>query len=128
MAGRWGLLTNHAYVLIHVAEHPKSTLREIAASVGITDRATLSILRALEQDAIIARQKEGRRNSYTLDIDALMSHRSQGRYNIAQIASALMALAGRTPGADMPPGMQLARGGGPPAEPPYLTVGERLAE
>lgn len=128
MAGRWGLLTNHAYVLIHIAEHPKSTLREIAASVGITDRAALSILRALEQDAIIARQKEGRRNSYTLDIEALMSHRSHGRYSVEQIASALMAIAGRMPGADVPPGMQLARSGAAAADSSYLTVGERLAE
>jgi predicted ArsR family transcriptional regulator len=41
-------------------EHSERILREISAAVGITERATLSILRALEEDGIISRQKEGR--------------------------------------------------------------------
>ena len=89
---KWGLLTNHALVLIHVIEHPRSTLRDIADSVGITERAALSLLRALEEDGIVARRKEGRRNVYTVDVDALMAHRSHGTYSIAQIANALFAL------------------------------------
>jgi predicted transcriptional regulator len=108
---KWGLLTNHAFVLIHVIEHPRSTLRDIADSVGITERAALSLLRALEEDAIVARRKEGRRNVYTVDVDALMAHRSHGRYSIAQIANALFAISGRIPGLELPPGMQLVHGG-----------------
>lgn len=106
---RWGLLTNHAMVLVHVVENPRSTLREIADAVGITDRAALSIMRALEEDAIVARRREGRRNVYTVDVDALMAFRSHGKYTIAQIASALFAISGRIPGAELPPGMQLTR-------------------
>ncbi len=116
---RWGLLTNHALVLIHVIEHPRSTLRDIADAVGITERAALSLLRALEADAIVARRKDGRRNVYTVDVDALMAHRSAGRYNIAQIASALFAISGRIPGLELPPGMQLVSTGG-------TTLRERL--
>lgn len=111
MATRWGLLTNHALVLIHVIEHPRSTLRDIADAVGITERAALSLLRALEADAIVSRRKEGRRNVYSVDIDALMAHRSHGTYSVAQIANALFALSGRIPGLDLPPGMQLTGGG-----------------
>ena len=70
-AHRWGLLTNHALVLIHVIEHPRSTLRDIADAVGITDRAALSLLRALEEDAIVSRRRDGRRNVYTVNIDVL---------------------------------------------------------
>jgi DNA-binding MarR family transcriptional regulator len=113
---KWGLLTNHALVLIHVIEHPRSTLRDIADSVGITERAALSLLRALEEDGIVARRKEGRRNVYTVDVDALMAHRSHGTYSIAQIANALFALSGRIPGMELPPGMQVVHGGPPPRE------------
>ncbi len=120
MTNRWGLLTNHALVLIHVIEHPRSTLRDIADSVGITERAALSLLRALEEDAIVARRKEGRRNVYTVDIDALMSHRTHGKYSIAQIANGLFALSGRIPGTELPPGMQLTGGE------PRPTLMERL--
>ncbi len=111
MAGQkqWGLLTNHALVLMHVIEHPRSTLRDIADAVGITDRAALSLLRALEEDKIVARRREGRRNVYTVDVDALMAHRTHGTYSIAQIANGLFALSGRIPGQDLPPGMQITR-------------------
>jgi DNA-binding IclR family transcriptional regulator len=117
--GRWSLLTNHALVLIHVVEHPRSTLREIADSVGITDRAALGILRMLEEDAIVSRRKEGRRNVYTVDIDALLNVPG-GKYSISQIASALLALAGRVPGFELPPGMMIT--GGVAAEPPAAGV------
>ncbi|MBF6599899.1 MAG: winged helix DNA-binding protein [Dehalococcoidia bacterium] len=95
MTTRWGLLTNHALVLIHITEHRRSTLREIAGNVGITERAALSILRALEEDRIISRRKEGRRNVYSVDVSALLGHRSHGSYSIEQLATALFALAGR---------------------------------
>lgn len=113
MTTKWGLLTNHALVLIHVVEHPRSTLRDIASSVGITERAALSLLRALEADVIVARRRDGRRNVYTVDVDALMSHRTHGTYSIGQIVNALFALSGRIPGQDLPPGMpgmQIGRG------------------
>ncbi|HEY8172145.1 MAG TPA: winged helix DNA-binding protein [Dehalococcoidia bacterium] len=118
---RWGLLTNHALVLIHVVEHPRSTLREIADNVGITDRAALSILRAMEEDTIVSRRKDGRRNVYSVDVDALMAHRSYGKYSLSQIASALLALAGRIPEFELPPGMQLTQTGSE-----TRTVAERL--
>ncbi len=110
MTAKWGLLTNHALVLIHVVEHPRSTLRDIADNVGITERAALSLLRALEADDIVARRRDGRRNVYTVDVDALMSHRTHGTYSIAEIVSALFALSGRIPGQDLPPGMQITGG------------------
>ncbi len=90
---RWGFLTNHALVLIHVANHPRSTLREIAAAVGITERAALSILRLMEEDAIITRQKEGRRNKYWVDFNALLEHQISGPYSVAELVEALTDIA-----------------------------------
>jgi hypothetical protein len=121
---RWSLLTNHALVLIHVIENPRSTLREIADAVGITDRAALGILRMLEEDSIVTRRKEGRRNVYTVDIDALMRFPG-GKYSISQIANALLALAGRVPGFDLPPGMEIT--GGVATDPAAVVVGEAPA-
>ncbi len=92
---RWNFLTNHALVLIHVANHPRSTLREIAAAVGITERAALSILRLMEEDAIITRQKEGRRNKYWVDFSALLSHQLGGPYSVAELVENLTGIANR---------------------------------
>ncbi len=117
-APRWGLLTNHALVLIHIIEHPRSTLRDIADAVGITERAALSLLRAMEADNIVTRQKEGRRIRYSVDMAALMDHRAGSQpYSIAQIANALFALSGRLPGAELPPMLQHRPAPPPPAAP-----------
>ena len=90
--GRWDFLTNHALVLIQVIDHPRSSLREIAAAVGITERATLSIVQALERDRIISRLKQGRRNRHGLNIETLLSHLRQGAYSLEELASALFRL------------------------------------
>jgi len=86
---QWGFLTNHALVLIHVANNPRSTLREIADAVGITERAALSILRAMEEDKIITRQREGRRNRYWIDFPALWDHQLKAPYSIAELVDGL---------------------------------------
>jgi DNA-binding IclR family transcriptional regulator len=88
----WDFLTNHALVLIHVLDHPSSTLREIADSAGITERAAVTILRALEEEGIVSRQKEGRRNRYWVNIKAVLSHRRQGRYSVEELAEGLRHL------------------------------------
>jgi DNA-binding IclR family transcriptional regulator len=97
---RWGLLTNHALVLLHVAEHPNSTLREIAHEVGITERATHSILRALEDERIISRRKDGRRNQYRVDLRAVMEYQRKMPYTVERIVTQMANLARRLQGED----------------------------
>jgi len=95
----WRFLTNHALVLIHVANNPRTTLREISAAVGITERASLTILRAMEGDKIVTRQKDGRRNRYWVDYKALLSHPLEGPYRtVAELAQVLSDLGGRLVG------------------------------
>ena len=92
---KWRFLTNHAMVLIHVANHPRSTLREIAMAVGITERAALSILRAMEEDDIISRKREGRRNKYWVDFRALLKYPLGGPYSVAELVENLTGIATR---------------------------------
>jgi hypothetical protein len=40
----WGFLTNHARVLMCIAQGPGARLRDIAASPGITERSAYGIL------------------------------------------------------------------------------------
>jgi DNA-binding IclR family transcriptional regulator len=100
---KWGLLTNHALVLIHVANNPRSTLREIAAAVGITERAAQSILRAMEEDAIVSRSREGRRNKYWVDYAALLEHQLRGPYSVVELAENLTTIARRLQELQRPP-------------------------
>ena len=80
---RWTFLTNHAHVLILLAQDSSVTLRQVALKIGITERAVQRIIADLEQDGFIEREKVGRRNHYRiLDKRSLRhpieSHRSIG--------------------------------------------------
>ena len=70
----WQFLTNHAVVLLHVAIHPNSTLRDISTAVGLTERTVISIVRALEEDGIASHAKNGRRNVYRINHSAVIKH------------------------------------------------------
>ena len=64
---RWAFLTNHARVLICVADDPGVRLREIGERVGITERAAHSIVVDLEAAGYVTRRRNGRRNQYTVN-------------------------------------------------------------
>ena len=61
---RWDFLTNHAHVLVCVARDPGARLRDIAAAVGITERAAHRIVSELVDEGYVVREREGRRNRY----------------------------------------------------------------
>lgn len=71
VTGTWGFFTNHALLLLSIAMDRSSTVREMAASVGITERAVVAILNQLEEEGIVVRQRDGRRNTYAIDFDAV---------------------------------------------------------
>jgi predicted ArsR family transcriptional regulator len=70
----WTLITNHGAVLLYVADHPDARIRDIAAGVGITERATLSILADLVNDGYVDRERIGRRNHYRVDASKRLRH------------------------------------------------------
>jgi len=75
---RWGFLTTHALILVHVTLHPRSTVREIALAVGVTERAAHAALQDLREGGIIERQREGRRNYHSVDFEHLAAYRREG--------------------------------------------------
>jgi DNA-binding MarR family transcriptional regulator len=60
----WTFLTNHAHVVICIAQEPDLTMREIAGRVGITERAVQRIVAELADAGYLVREKAGRRNRY----------------------------------------------------------------
>ena len=93
----WGFLTNHAIVLLHVATHPNSTLREISKTIGLTERSVITIIRALEEEGIASHTRDGRRNIYKIHYPAVMKHlRGQAEpFSFQQIAAQMTFLAQR---------------------------------
>jgi DNA-binding MarR family transcriptional regulator len=68
-ARRWSFLTNHAQVLLCIAHDPDARLREIGESVGVTERATHRIVAELVEAGYISRERNGRRNRYTIQTE-----------------------------------------------------------
>jgi DNA-binding Lrp family transcriptional regulator len=60
----WTFITNHARVLMCIAENPDARLRDIAQQVDITERATQRIVGELVDAGYLTRQRVGRRNRY----------------------------------------------------------------
>jgi IclR helix-turn-helix domain len=67
-APSWTFLTNHARVLLCIAHDPGIRLREIAASVGVTERSAYGIVTDLTKAGYIVKQKDGRRNRYQIQM------------------------------------------------------------
>ena len=66
-APSWTFLTNHAQVLVCIARDPGIRLRDIGERVGITERAAHRIVVELADAGYITRERNGRRNHYTIN-------------------------------------------------------------
>ena len=66
MVANWTFLTNHARVLLCIAHDPGVRLRDIAASLGITERSAYGIVADLAEAGYVVKQKNGRRNRYQI--------------------------------------------------------------
>jgi MarR family len=64
MAANWSFLTSHARVLLCIARDPGVRLRDIAASVGLTERSAHGIVTDLAKAGYVIKRKDGRRNRY----------------------------------------------------------------
>jgi hypothetical protein len=62
----WGLLTKHGRVLLCIAHDPGVRLRDVAASVGITERSASGIVTGLAAAGHVVKQKDGRCNRYQI--------------------------------------------------------------
>ncbi|MGA8296535.1 MAG: helix-turn-helix domain-containing protein [Acidimicrobiales bacterium] len=65
----WSFLTNHARVLVCIAHDPGVRLRDIATTVGITERSAYGIVTDLISSGYVVKDKNGRRNRYSIQTD-----------------------------------------------------------
>ena len=82
-AAEWTFLSNHAHVMLCIAQEPEVLLREVANRVGITERAVQRIIADLEEGGYLSRTRVGRHNHYEVHADrplrhAVESHRDVG--------------------------------------------------
>jgi DNA-binding transcriptional ArsR family regulator len=81
----WTFLSNHSHVIICLARDPEVRMRDIALSVGITERAVIRILTELEEAGYIQKERVGRRNRYTILAEKHLRHPLEAHHSIRGI-------------------------------------------
>jgi hypothetical protein len=81
----WTFLTNHAHVLVCIAEDPDIRGRDIAVKVGITERAAQAIVADLVADGYISKAREGRRNRYEVHPDEPLRHPLEHDHTVGEL-------------------------------------------
>ena len=99
----WTFFTNHAHVLLCIAEEPAVRMRDISERVGITERAVQRIVAELEAGGYVQKVRDGRRNRYAVQLRLPLRHPIEGH----QTVSALIAL---VRGVTLPQGPRPGRG------------------
>ena len=87
---QWTFLSNHGHVLVCLATDPGSRLRDVAAKVGITERAVQKIVGDLEAAGVIERVRAGRRNSYKLHLSVPLRHPLEAHHTVAALLSGVL--------------------------------------
>jgi DNA-binding MarR family transcriptional regulator len=83
LASPWTFLTNHAHVLICVAEDPNLRIRDLADRVGITERAIQKIITELEEGGYLTHVRDGRRNVYRVRLTQPLRHPVERHRNVS---------------------------------------------
>ena len=91
--GSWTFLTNHAHVLVCIAENPDIRGREIANEVGISERAVQGIISDLVEAGYVVREREGRRNHYTINPEGGLRHPLEDDHTVGELLTMLGRLA-----------------------------------
>jgi predicted transcriptional regulator len=97
----WDFLTNHAHVLTCVAHDPGIRLRDIAAAVGITERAAHRILSELVEEGYVLRERHGRRNRYQVVAGLSLRHPLVQEREVGELLEVLLTRSTTEEPADM---------------------------
>ncbi len=89
----WTFLTNHAHVLICIAQNPEVRLAEMARKVGIGERAVHSIVHDLVETGYVDLSKSGRHNVYQVRLDRPLRHPLEAGHQIIDVFGPLTMVA-----------------------------------
>ncbi len=87
--GDWTFLSNHAHVLVCIDRDPTIRTRDIAAAVGITERATQAIVSDLVDAGYLTRRRDGRRNVYTVIVGVPFRHPIEANHAVGDLLAML---------------------------------------
>ena len=87
----WGFVTNYAHVLACVAGDPSARLRDIAETVGVTERTAAQLVKDLEQAGYLTKTRHGRRNQYEVHDQLPLRHPQHRHHTVGELIRFLAA-------------------------------------
>lgn len=120
----WTFLTSHARVLLLVAHDPGVRLRDIAASLGISERSAFGIITDLVEAGYVVKEKDGRRNRYHIQAHLPLPEPTSQERTVGEVLALLTgtgpaaAAGGPGPGRDGPRATTETRAGRAASTPP----------
>ena len=86
----WTFFSNYAHVLVCLAQDPAARLRDVAERVGITERAAQRIVGHLEEARVLSKQRDGRRNRYSIDMTQPLRHPLESHRTIGSLLTMVL--------------------------------------
>jgi hypothetical protein len=85
----WTFLTNHAHVLLCIYRDPETRLRDLARSVGITERMVQKIVTELAEAGYVVVEKQGRCNRYRVRRNLPLRHPLETQHSVGRLLDLL---------------------------------------
>jgi len=87
--GEWTFFSNHGHVLVCLANNNEARLRDVAAEVGITERAAQKIVKDMQDAGYLTVTKHGRCNRYRINKRKSLRHDLESHCNVGKLLSTL---------------------------------------
>lgn len=87
--GDWTFFSNHGHVLVCLANNNEARLRDVAADVGITERAAQKIVKDMQDAGYLTVTKHGRCNRYQINKRKSLRHDLESHCNVGKVLSVL---------------------------------------
>lgn len=91
----WSCLTNHARALLCISQDPGVRLRDIASTLGITERSAFGIVTDLADSGYVLKERDGRRNRYQIQHHLPLPENTGRERTIGDLLDVLVGPTGR---------------------------------
>jgi DNA-binding IclR family transcriptional regulator len=86
----WSFLTIHARVLICIARDPNMRLRDVAVTVGITERTAFKVVVDPTEAGYVVKERDGRRNRYRVEAQMPLGEPAAGERTVGELLDLLV--------------------------------------
>ncbi len=85
----WNLMATHGIVLFYIAANPDSTMRQMSEALSLTERRIAQVVRDLADAELLNVKRNGRRNSYSVNLDAGFRHPTLSHITLGKFVEVL---------------------------------------